>query len=124
MVKNIVTEELLEQLRNGVTIPVKDGEPYIAVPDSIELVTDVTDHYMHMDDFRQQYPHTWLLMTLTEGKFHQVRKMCLAINRRCQRLIRISIEELKLGDLKPGCVKELKEQEFFELIDVDYPAKT
>jgi len=114
MVKNIVTEELLQQLRTGVTIPVKDGEPYIAVPDSIEIVTD---------DFRQQYPHTWLLMTLTEGKFHQVRKMCLAINRRCLRLIRISIEELKLGDLKPGCVKELNEQEFFELIDVDYQNK-
>jgi len=124
MVKNIVTEELLEQLRTGVTIPVKDGEPYIAVPDSIEIITDVNDHYIHMDDFRQQYPHTWMLMTLTEGKFHQVRKMCLAINRRCLRLIRISIEDLKLGDLKPGCVKELTEQEFFELITVDYPAKT
>ncbi len=120
MVKNIVTEELLLQLRTGVTIPVKDGEPYIAVPDSIEIVTDVTDHYIHIDDFRQQYPHTWLLMTLTEGKFHQVRKMCLAINRRCLRLIRISIEELKLGDLKPGCVKELNEKDFFKLIDVDY----
>jgi len=120
MVKNIVTEELLQQLRNGVTIPIKDGEPYIAVPDSIQIVTDVTDHYIHMDDFRQQYPHTWLLMTLTEGKFHQVRKMCLAIHRRCLRLIRISIEDLKLGDLKPGRVKELNEQEFFELINVDY----
>ena len=124
MVKNIVTDELLQQLRTGVTIPVKDGEPYIAVPDSIEIVTNVADHYIHMDDFRQQYPHTWMLMTLTEGKFHQVRKMCLAINRRCLRLIRISIEELKLGDLKPGTVKELNEQEFFDLIDVDYPAKT
>ena len=118
MVKNIVTDELLEQLENGVTIPVKDGEPYIAVPDSIEIVNDVTDHYIHMDDFRQQYPHTWLLMSLTEGKFHQVRKMCLAINRRCLRLIRISIEDLKLGDLQPGFVKEYEEKDFFELLGI------
>ena len=116
----LFTEELLQQLKKGVTIPVKDGEPYIAVPDSIEIVNDVTDHYIHMDDFRQQYPHTWLLMSLTEGKFHQVRKMCLAINRRCLRLIRISIEDLKLGDLQPGCVKEFEEQAFFKLIGVEY----
>ncbi len=119
MVKNIVTKELLEQLKKGVTIPVKDGEPYIAIPDSIEIVDDVKDYYMHMDDFRQQFPHTWLLMTLTEGKFHQVRKMCLAINRRCLRLVRVSIENLQLGNLKPGCVKELDEKEFFELIGID-----
>lgn len=124
MVKNHVTDELLQQLRTGVTIQVKDGEPYIAVPDSIEIVTDVNDHYIHMNDFRQQFPHTWLMMTLTEGKYRQVRKMCQAINRRCLRLVRISIEELKMGDLKPGCIKELNEQEFFKLIDVDYPTKT
>ena len=118
MVKNIVTEELLQQLRTGVTIPVKDGEPYVAVPDSIEIVNNVTEHYIHMDDFRQQYAHTWLLMTLTEGKFHQVRKMCLAINRRCLRLIRISIEDLKLGDLQPGFVKEYEEKDFFELLGI------
>lgn len=124
MVNNFVTDELVQKLRSGVTIRVKDGEPYIAVPDSVEIVSDVNDHYIHMDDFRQQYPHTWLMMTLTEGKFHQVRKMCLAINRRCLRLVRISIEELKMGDLKPGCIKEMNEQEFFKLINVDYSAKT
>ena len=75
-----------------------------------------------MDDVRQQYPHTWMLMTLTEGKFHQVRKMCLAIRRRCLRLIRISIGNLKLNDLAPGAVKEFEEKEFFELIGIEYKA--
>lgn len=117
MVKNKVTNEILQQLKEGVCIPVKDGEPYIAVPASVEIVDDVNDFYIHMDDFRQQYEHTWLLMTLTEGKFHQVRKMCLAVNRRCLRLIRISIENLTLGNLKPGAVKELKEDEFFKLLN-------
>lgn len=124
MVNNIVTPELLQQLKAGVSIPVKEGEPYLAIPDEVELVEDVSDHYLHMDDFRQQYPHTWILMTLTEGKFHQVRKMCLAIKRRCLRLVRISIEDLTLGNLPPGHVKELNEQDFFKLIGVDYPAKT
>lgn len=120
MVKNIVTPELLEQLRTGVSIPLTDDEDYIAVPKAIELVENVKDHYLYMDDVRQQYPHTWMLMTLTEGKFHQVRKMCMAISRRCLRLIRVSIGNLKLGDLEPGKVRELDEQEFFELIGIDY----
>jgi 23S rRNA pseudouridine2457 synthase len=119
MVKNTVTKEILQQLKEGVPIPVKDGEPYISVPTSIELVDEVNDYYIHMDDFRQQYPHSWLLMTLTEGKFHQVRKMCLAVNRRCLRLIRISIENLMLGDLKPGAVKELSEEDFFNLLNAN-----
>ena len=120
MVNNIVTPELLEQLRTCVTIPVKEGEEYTAVPTSIEIVEDVNDVYRHMDDVRQQYAHTWLLMTLTEGKFHQVRKMVQAINRRCQRLVRVSIGNLKLGDLEPGAVKEMNENEFFELIGIEY----
>lgn len=116
MVNGLITDDLLQQLRTGVTIPVANGEPYVAVPFAVEKVLDVKDHYLHMDDFRQQYPHSWLLITLTEGKFHQVRKMCMAINRRCLRLIRISIGDLQLGELKPGCVKELTETDFMACI--------
>ncbi len=120
MVNREVTAELLQQLKTGVSIKVKDGEEYIAVPTSIEIVKNVQEVYKHMDDMRQQYAHTWLLMTLTEGKFHQVRKMVKAINRRCQRLVRVSIGNLKLGDLEPGAVKEMQEKEFFELIGIEY----
>ena len=64
-------------------------------------------------------PHTWLLITLTEGKFHQVRKMMAAIRHRCKRLIRISIEDLTLGTLKPGAVQEIEENIFFELLKIN-----
>jgi 23S rRNA pseudouridine2457 synthase len=73
-----------------------------------------------MDDTRQNYPHTWLLMTLTEGKFHQVRKMAFAVNHKCLRLIRISIENLMLGDAGPGTVKEFQEKDFFEKLGIEY----
>ncbi len=122
MVNNVVTDELLQRLRTGVTITVKDGQDYVAVPTAVELVTDVQMICPHMEDTRQQYPHSWLLITLTEGKFHQVRKMCMAINRRCLRLIRVSIGNLKLRDLKPGEVKEMNEQDFFELIGIEHKA--
>lgn len=122
MVNNTVTNELLQRLKNGVVITVKDGEDYTAVPQAVELVTNVKTIYPHMNDVREQYPHSWLLITLTEGKFHQVRKMVKALNRRCQRLVRVSIGNLKLGDLAPGAVKEMEEREFFELIGIEYKA--
>lgn len=120
MVKNVVSAETLQQLKEGVVIPVTTSETYLAVPESIEIVTNVKDHYLHIDDFRQNYPHTWLLMTLTEGKFHQVRKMVLAVNHRCLRLVRISIENLLLENLKPGSVKEIEEKDFFEKLGIEY----
>jgi 23S rRNA pseudouridine2457 synthase len=39
--------------------------------------------------------------------------MMTAIGHPCKRLIRISIEELSLGDLQPGEVREVLEEEFF-----------
>lgn len=120
MVNNNVTDELLQRLKTGVTITVKDGQDYLAVPTAVELVADIRTICPHMEDPREQYPHTWLLITLTEGKFHQVRKMVKAIHRRCQRLVRVSIGNLMLADLKPGAVKEMKENEFFELIGIEY----
>jgi 23S rRNA pseudouridine2457 synthase len=59
---------------------------------------------------------SWLQITLTEGKFHQVRKMVYAIRHKCRRLIRVSIEDMHLGDLAPGEVKEMSEEEFFRLL--------
>jgi 23S rRNA pseudouridine2457 synthase len=123
MVKNAMSNETLAELRAGVAIAVTTGQTYMAVPESIEIVKDVKQYYKHMDDIRQNYPHTWLLMTLTEGKFHQVRKMVFAVNHKCLRLIRISIENLLLGDAKPGSVTEFEEKDFFEKLGIEYRSK-
>ena len=42
------------------------------------------------------------LITLDEGKFHQVKRMFLALNTKVVNLKRIQIGNLKLGNLKPG----------------------
>ena len=65
-----------------------------------------------------QMLNTWLQITLTEGKFHQVRKMVAAIHHRCKRLIRLSIENTVLDDLLPGEVREIGETEFFEKLKI------
>jgi 23S rRNA pseudouridine2457 synthase len=42
-----------------------------------------------------------------------------AIHHKVKRLVRVSIEDLKLGDLQPGCVKEMEEKEFFRLLNIE-----
>jgi 23S rRNA pseudouridine2457 synthase len=69
-------------------------------------------------DHREAYPHTWLLITLKEGKYRQVRKMVMAARHRCLRLIRLSISDITLNNLKPGEVQEMSEQNFYRLLGI------
>jgi 23S rRNA pseudouridine2457 synthase len=42
--------------------------------------------------------------------------MVAAVNHRCLRLIRISIEDIVIGNMQPGEVVELEEADFFSLL--------
>ncbi|HSN09159.1 MAG TPA: pseudouridine synthase, partial [Hanamia sp.] len=96
MLQNKMSEETFQHLREGVKIKIKNGEEYLARPESLLRITDPASLYPWAVDFREAYPHTWLLITLTEGKYRQVRKMALAVRHRCLRLIRLRMEELTI----------------------------
>ena len=119
LVRNVMTQEALHRLRTGVTIRIRGGENWVTTPCEADIIDNPTDLYPGAFAFRHEIPHTWLTITLTEGKFHQVRKMVFALGHRCQRLIRLSIEDMSLGNLAPGCVKELEEEDFFEQLKID-----
>ncbi|ASZ09688.1 pseudouridine synthase [Chitinophaga pendula] len=121
MVKDIVSTESLEHLRNGVRIRIKGGSYYTTPPCKVMIAQAPHTLWPLPIPHRTDIPHTWLLITLTEGKFHQVRKMVAAVKHKCQRLIRISIEDLQLGDLPPGGVREMDEATFFQQLRItDY----
>ncbi|MEP7317661.1 MAG: pseudouridine synthase [Panacibacter sp.] len=119
-VKNVVSPETLEQLKTGVHISAKKDEEYFTKPLHVEIVKEPLTLFKYAKGFYDNFPHTWLLITLTEGKFHQVRKMVKAVSHRCQRLIRVSIEDLMLGDLEPGCIREIEEHDFFGKLKIDH----
>ena len=116
MVQHKMTEETFLKLQQGVNIPINDTENYFAKPYSVQIINKPKEFYKYATDPRELYPHTWLLITLTEGKFRQVRKMVLSVKHRCLRLIRLSISNILLGDLPPGKVKEMNEDEFYDLL--------
>lgn len=117
-VENKVSEESVQQLRTGVTIRVKGGGDYVTKPCFAEIIDK--PEWMFDGTYKQSAYRTysWLIISLEEGKFRQVRKMVAAVNHPCKRLIRSSIENLALGNLQPGEVKEIDEYEFFNLLKI------
>ncbi len=51
---------------------------------------------------KQEPGRTWLSFILTEGRNRQIRRMCQAVDLRVTRLVRVSIDAIHIGDLKPG----------------------
>jgi len=120
-VKNLVSEESLHQLRTGIAIRVKGGSDYITAHCEITIEKKPDHLFSSGYELRPDVPCTWLRITLTEGKFHQIRKMVAAVHHRCKRLIRVSIEDILLDDLRPGEVKEIGEAEFFQKLRLGKP---
>lgn len=112
-VRGIVSQQALEMLKLGVPIPVTTGVEYITKPCHAVVVPQPAGLFSSGYELHPNVPNTWIEVELTEGKFHQVRKMMTAIGHPCKRLIRISIEGLELENLMPGEVREVAEDEFF-----------
>jgi 23S rRNA pseudouridine2457 synthase len=120
-INNILSKENLHLLRTGVNIRVKGGANYTTSPCEVRVIENPGLIYAGATNNDQYGPHTWLLITLTEGKFHQVRKMLGAVHHRCKRLIRVSIENLSLDNLNPGGIREIEEGYFFKVLNMEVP---
>lgn len=121
-INNVLSEEHLLRLQHGIDIKIKGGNQYTTPPCQVQLVEDASAIYPWANQPGQYGPHTWLLITLTEGKYHQVRKMIGATHHRVKRLIRVSIENLQLGHLPPGSVEIVPEAIFFQLLNIPFTA--
>lgn len=91
-------EKHLDALRKGVELD--DG--YTTKPAEVFVV-------------RQEPKHTWLQITLFEGKNRQVHRMGDAIGRPVLRLARLSFADLDTEGLRPGQVREVTGKELEKL---------
>ena len=115
-VKHVVTPEALAKIRTGISIRIRGGEFYTTPECDVNIVERPEKYSPTENEANFQLKSTWLTITLTEGKYHQVRKMVSAIRHKCVRLIRTSIEDLELGDLPQGKIREMNEDDFFRLL--------
>lgn len=107
-----MTAETLEKLRSGVSIQVEGSGYHLAVPAAIEL-TERPDWLVYLPhELRADIPNTWLSITLTEGKYHQVRKMLRAVGHPVRRLVRVGMEGMLLAGLEVGELREYGKEKF------------
>ncbi|WP_320046485.1 pseudouridine synthase [uncultured Ilyobacter sp.] len=86
-----IDEKSVKLLREGVDIG-----GYITKPSKVQIINNME-----------------ILLTISEGRFHQVKKMLEAVGNRVIYLKRLSFGNLELGDLPLGEVKEVDLKEIF-----------
>lgn len=116
-VEGVPTEAALQQLRNGVDIRInkKTHHTLPARAKSLTLESPIPERDPPIR-FRANIPTTWIEISLQEGKNRQVRRMCAKVGFPVLRLLRVQIEELALGDLPVGAVKEYTRSEIYALL--------
>lgn len=90
-------------IENGVDIGIK-GEKYKTLPCKVMAISTPEEFPPRIKKIRDERhgPTSWLSITVTEGKFRQVRKMTAAVGHSTLRLVRVRIGNVTLGSLKAG----------------------
>ncbi len=117
-VKNKVNQATLNQLQTGVKISAPNGTTYMTAPCKVDIIETPKALWDNGIVLHENQKSDWLRIELTEGKFHQVRKMVAAMHHRCIRLVRWSIEEITVESILPGQVKEVTEDYFFKALNL------
>ena len=116
-VDGIITLEAVEQLKNGVEIGFH-GKKYITKKCQAKLIdnpTNIGEGRRIRDD--RHGPTSWVSITLTEGKFRQVRKMTSALGFPTLRLIRVRVGNIELDNLIAGEVREIFDADFDRILE-------
>lgn len=85
-----ISSEDIEALENGITLDTN----YTALPSKVEYLSPKSIH-----------------LTITEGKYHQVKKMLKAVKNKVIYLKRIKFGNLTLEGMIPGEVKEIQRED-------------
>ena len=88
----MLLEKKLADLKNGIVV---DGVQYGSI--KVEVVTI-------------KGTNAWLMVTLSEGKNREIRKVMKALGLEVNRLIRLSYGPFQLGGLQPGGAKEISQK--------------
>jgi 23S rRNA pseudouridine2457 synthase len=111
-VKNKMSFETANKLAAGIEISSKTGNTFKTTACEVNIVDKPEGMFEAAKPLHENVVTTWITITLTEGKFHQVRKMVSSVNHKCLRLIRVSIENIQLGKMHSGEVIEVDETFF------------
>jgi 23S rRNA pseudouridine2605 synthase len=98
-VKGVLQDEDLERLRKGIRL-----DRTVTAPAKVKRL-------------RKTQQNSWIEMTIHEGKKRQIRRMLERVGHPVMRLMRIRIDGLEMGDLKPGMLRHIAQEEMRTIIE-------
>jgi 23S rRNA pseudouridine2457 synthase len=108
-----ITSEAIEAIKNGVEIGF-GGIKYTTKRCYVYKLSEIPKLPERGKKIRDERhgPTNWISITLTEGKFRQVRKMTAAVGFPTLRLVRVRVGNIHINDMKAGDVEEILNFEF------------
>jgi 23S rRNA pseudouridine2457 synthase len=112
LVEGKVSDSTIEQLQSGIDIS-HQSKIYHTRPCTVKRLNDVQiPERTPRVRYHKYKPHTWLSISLKEGKYRQVRKMTAAAGHPTLRLVRMRVGGLLISQqMQPGTAIELSHAE-------------
>lgn len=109
MVDGMITDEAISKLQQGVEIGIRNVK-YTTLPCKVSKLDPPPDFPPRSKRIRDDRhgPTSWISVTLSEGKYRQIRKMTAAAGFPTLRLVRVRIGKLLLDEYRPGYVEEIQ----------------
>eukprot|EP00562_Extubocellulus_spinifer_P009762 CAMPEP_0178496678 /NCGR_PEP_ID=MMETSP0696-20121128/14251_1 /TAXON_ID=265572 /ORGANISM="Extubocellulus spinifer, Strain CCMP396" /LENGTH=275 /DNA_ID=CAMNT_0020124989 /DNA_START=1422 /DNA_END=2249 /DNA_ORIENTATION=- len=117
-VDGTITQDAVDKMKGGLEISVQ-GTLYSTLPcmariiacstsdDSGQPIPNDIPHPVRKIRDARHGPTSWVSVTVTEGKFRQVRKMTAAVGYPTLRLVRVRVADIDLGGLAMGEVRPI-----------------
>ncbi len=109
------TEDYLGRLRKGVTINI-NGKHHLTKEAIVNVINPEVAERKPPVNYKKHPLRTWLEITITEGKNRQIRRMTAKIGHPTLRLIRVGIEQLTLGSLETGAIRQLSKRTLYSKV--------
>ena len=108
-VDGLITDEAIEALQLGVGIGIQ-GKKYTTQPCKAKKIERPTlpERAKKIRDERHG-PTSWVSITITEGKYRQVKKMTAAVGFPTLRLVRYRVDQMTIENMQAGEVEEVTE---------------
>lgn len=107
-VDGLITDEAVTRLQQGVEIGIREVR-YQTLPCAVRRLDAAPDFPPRARKIRDDRhgPTSWVSITVTEGKFRQIRKMTAAAGFPTLRLVRVRVGDIWLHNLAAGEVQEV-----------------
>ncbi|MEC4675774.1 MAG: pseudouridine synthase [Nitrospirota bacterium] len=96
-IKGVLEENELEKLRNGIRL-----DKTVTAPARVRRL-------------KRAEHNSWIEMIIHEGKKRQIRRMLERVGHQALRLIRVRINGLEMGELSPGAIRHISDDEMKRL---------